>query len=122
MKKIKMPGDNISLKTKKTEDELVMQWLNAQTNLMDSLRYLMEKEIVQNGIRNLQAHVPAERSVLQGATNFPMGIETQAFVTGNEQSAAAAEIIEETEETLAVTETNPSAEEEFDDEDIEAWS
>lgn len=65
MKKLKQPGDNISLKTKKSEDPLVMEWLNAQTNLMDSLRYLMENEIVQHGVRNLQTFVPIERNSLQ---------------------------------------------------------
>ncbi|WP_245856194.1 hypothetical protein [Paenibacillus rigui] len=67
MKKTKQPGDNISLKTKKTEDPFVMQWINAQTNLMDSLRYLIENEIQQHGVRNLQACIPAERSVLVSA-------------------------------------------------------
>lgn len=122
MKKTKQPGENISLKTKKSEDPLVMQWLNAQTNLMDSLRYLMEKEIVQNGVRNLQAYVPAERSVLQGSSTWTQEIAHQPFLSGNEQMAAAVETEEkeDLEPVLAVTE--PSVEEEIDDEDIEAWS
>jgi len=66
MKKLKEPGGNISLKTKKNEDPAIMQWLNAQTNLMDSIRYLIENEVRQNGIRNLQAIIPAERAF--GAT------------------------------------------------------
>lgn len=64
VKKTKQPGDNISLKTKKTEDPSVMNWINAQTNLMDSLRYLIENEILHNGVRNLQAFIPMERNVL----------------------------------------------------------
>lgn len=68
MKKTKQPGDNFSLKTKKTEDPLVMQWINTQTNLMDSLRYLIENEIVENGVRNLQAHIPTERNALNGGS------------------------------------------------------
>jgi hypothetical protein len=70
VKKTKQPGDNISLKTKKTEDPSVMNWINAQTNLMDSLRYLIEHEIVQNGVRNLQTFIPMERNVL-GALTVP---------------------------------------------------
>jgi hypothetical protein len=64
VKKTKQPGENISLKTKKTEDPSVMIWINAQTNLMDSLRYLIENEILQNGVRNLQTVIPMERNVL----------------------------------------------------------
>lgn len=70
MKKNKLPGDNISLKTKKTEDPLVMAWLNAQTNLMDSIRYLIENEIRQNGVRNLQTYIPVERTGLQVDPNL----------------------------------------------------
>ncbi|MDQ6418894.1 hypothetical protein RB620_05510 [Paenibacillus sp. LHD-117] len=67
MKKTKLPGDNISLKTKKNENPLVMSWLNSQTNLMDSLRYLVEKEISSNGVRNLQAIIPAARGELHNS-------------------------------------------------------
>ena len=45
MKKIKQPGENISLKTKKNESPDVMDWINGQSNLMDSIRYLVENEI-----------------------------------------------------------------------------
>lgn len=114
MKKTKAPGDNISLKTKKTEDPLVMAWLNAQTNLMDSIRYLVENEIRQNGVRNLQTYIPMERSGLHAAAP---------------QLAASAEAVEEAgagEEAEEVQLASaPYAEpvvEEIDEEDIEAWS
>jgi hypothetical protein len=42
-----------------------MQWLNVQSNLMDSLRYLIENEIKSNGVRNLQAYIPVERNTLK---------------------------------------------------------
>lgn len=119
MKKTKLPGDNISLKTKKTEDVLVMQWLNTQTNLMDSLRYLIENEIVLNGVRNLQAFVPAERSVLQSSPALPQQIEQRSLIAGKEESAAA---VEEAEERHSAPASEPVAEEEIDDDDIEAWS
>ncbi|WP_221469509.1 hypothetical protein [Cohnella nanjingensis] len=66
MKKAKQPGENISLKTRKTENTSVMAWINAQTNLMDSIRYLIENEVHQNGVRNLQTCIPAERGTLVG--------------------------------------------------------
>lgn len=141
MKKTKLPGDNISLKTKKTEDPLVMAWLNAQTNLMDSFRYLVEKEIMSNGVRNLQAFIPAERSGLQVSPPVKDPLESQqmkdlqelhlllkqavlrqdadASQAGRQQLAAAAED-EKRKEAEALSAA--SAEEEIDDEDIEAWS
>jgi hypothetical protein len=96
MKKTKQPGDNISLKTKKTEDHSVMQWINVQSNLMDSLRYLIENEIKSNGVRNLQAYIPVERNTLKNP----------------------AEIWEPPE---PLESPEPPLEEEIDDEDIKAW-
>jgi hypothetical protein len=110
VKKTKLPGDNISLKTKKTEDPAVMQWINAQTNLMDSLRYLIENEIVANGVRNLQAYVPAERNVLnaaQSATHADAG-GARAAGSGLREPAKQPEPVQ-------------AAEDEIDDEDIQSW-
>ncbi|MGO4545159.1 hypothetical protein AB4Z29_10195 [Paenibacillus sp. 2TAB23] len=118
MKKTKLPGDNISLKTKKTEDPLVMQWLNTQSNLMDSLRYLVEKEIASNGVRNLQAFVPMERSTLQAGEPATQEMDLRAHLAaGLGQFAAAVE-----EVITPPKPPEPAAEEEFDDDDIEAWS
>jgi len=113
MKKTKSPGDNISLKTKKNEDPLVMAWLNAQTNLMDSIRYLVENEIRQNGVRNLQTYIPMERSGLHDASQ-------QIAVAA--EAAAVAEVAQAGQAASAsYSEPEPEVEE-FDDEDIEAWS
>ncbi|OBZ10211.1 MULTISPECIES: hypothetical protein [Bacillales] len=123
MKKTKLPGDNISLKTKKTEDPLVMQWLNSQSNLMDSLRYLVENEIALNGVRNLQAFVPTERNMLQGTPALQQAAsEYRPYAAGIEQMAAASEAVEEVEKAPSATAPEPVAEEEIDDDDIEAWS
>ncbi|WP_020617138.1 hypothetical protein [Paenibacillus daejeonensis] len=98
MKKQKLPGENISLKTKKSEDPAVMEWINTQTNLMDSIRYLIENEIIQNRIRNLQTVIPSERNI-----SLAMA----------EQAAGAGEV--------AAAEPEPVIEDEIDDEDIESW-
>lgn len=113
MKKTKSPGDNISLKTKKTEDPLVMAWLNAQTNLMDSIRYLVENEIRQNGVRNLQTYIPMERSGLHEASQQIAVAAEAAAVSEAAQVGQAA--------SASHSEPEPEVEE-FDDEDIEAWS
>lgn len=113
MKKTKSPGDNISLKTKKNEDPLVMAWLNAQTNLMDSIRYLVENEIRQNGVRNLQTYIPMERSGLHEASQqIAVAAEAAAVAEAAQVGQAA---------SAPYSEPEPEVEE-FDDEDIEAWS
>jgi hypothetical protein len=123
MKKTKLPGDNISLKTKKTEDPLVMQWLNSQSNLMDSLRYLVENEISLNGVRNLQAFVPMERNMLQSTSASQQAAsEYRPYTAGIEQMAAASEAAEAEEEASSASAPEPVVEEEIDDDDIEAWS
>lgn len=125
MKKIKQPGENFSLKTKKTEDPAVMAWINAQTNLMDSLRYLIENELASSGIRNLQTIIPAERTWASASPKSegmpgsrPAGNE--AF---RETASAAAEAREDPYEPVSADPdlSGSSDEEEVDDEDIEAW-
>ncbi|MGO4180509.1 hypothetical protein AB4Z17_04935 [Paenibacillus sp. TAF43_2] len=123
MKKTKLPGENISLKTKKSEDPLIMLWLNSQSNLMDSLRYLVENEIALNGVRNLQAFVPMERSRLQGSSALQQGSEINSPLTGEEQlSAAIAEVSAAVTAPIPDPKASPVVEEEIDDDDIEAWS
>ncbi|WP_028543738.1 hypothetical protein [Paenibacillus taiwanensis] len=114
MKKSKLPGDNISLKTKKSEDPLIMDWINAQTNLMDSLRYLIEQEIVQQGIRNLQAVVPVERNVLAAVT-------TLLPQFGLEERSTFEQLIEDSEDAQAKEELAKELDDELVEGDIEAW-
>lgn len=79
MKRNKQPGENISLKTKKNEAPEVMDWINSQSNLMDSIRYLIENEVRQFGVRNLQQLIPADRS----------GLAAGAAIASLETAAAA---------------------------------
>ncbi|MGN7454274.1 hypothetical protein ACTHPH_05610 [Paenibacillus pasadenensis] len=100
MKKIKQPGENISLKTKKNESPEVMDWINGQSNLMDSIRYLVENEIRANGVRNLQLFIPAERGILVAGTagggaayaaSAGLTAPTELAAAAGEASAAAGE-------------------------------
>ncbi|GGF93513.1 hypothetical protein [Paenibacillus abyssi] len=118
MKKTKQPGDNISLKTKKTEDPAVMKWINEQSNLMDSLRYLIENEIVQNGVRNLQMFIPVERNLLHAGQpqQQQAAIIAPALGAAREVSTAAEERGE-----LQSDRSEPPVEDEIDDDDIESW-
>jgi hypothetical protein len=116
VKKSKQPGENISLKTKKNESPAVMEWINSQSNLMDSIRYLIENEIRQNGVRNLQLTIPSDRSHLLAAM-FPPAEAAMAEV-----AAAAEPAVTEALPQEAVAVEEPEAvEEEFDEEDIESW-
>lgn len=60
-----MKDDNgkkvFTLSLRDDESLALIKWLYEQGNLSDSLRYLIEQEIKQNGIRNLQKHIPAVR-------------------------------------------------------------
>jgi hypothetical protein len=153
VKKTKQPGENISLKTKKTEDPSVMNWINAQTNLMDSLRYLIENEIVQNGVRNLQTVIPMERNVLTinpSLQDRTLSVfHSEPFPKDAVAAAGTRELPESREEVSAGKSVQqreaehpipsehrkdtepegaersvlkPSDDEEFDDDDIEAWT
>jgi hypothetical protein len=105
VKKTKQPGENISLKTKKTEDLSVMNWINAQTNLMDSLRYLIENDILHNGVRNLQTFIPMERNVLTfnpSLQNRAMSVfHSESFPKAAVAAVGTREIQESREEVLA---------------------
>ena len=48
---------------KYTEDKRVFDFLEAQSNLSDSLVYLIQQEIKENGVRNLQCFVPSKRFI-----------------------------------------------------------
>ncbi|MED1795434.1 hypothetical protein [Brevibacillus nitrificans] len=109
MKKPKKPGDNISIKTKKNESPLIVEWINSQTNLMDSIRYLIENEVVANGIRNLQNHIPAERQNELLIANLPNGKRSEETAPIKE-----AALWKKPEKRIP--------DDDIDDEDIESWT
>lgn len=63
--KEKKPGDHIILRLKNTESPLILEWINSQSNLSDSIRYLVEEEIKAHSVRDLQEHIPAKRKPLE---------------------------------------------------------
>ncbi|WP_375102258.1 hypothetical protein ACDZ28_00860 (plasmid) [Paenibacillus sp. RS8] len=56
-------GKAAAFKLREDEEELVLQWINAQSVYGDSMRYLIQKDIAENGIRNLQQFVPRSRDI-----------------------------------------------------------
>lgn len=126
MKKLKNPGDNISLKTKKSEDPAIMEWINSQSNLMDSIRYLIENEVRQNGVRNLQSFIPADRSlavapIVAAAVGQAADPALQA-ASSSAAEVAAASMSSATDAAVEVEAVEETPEEDnIDEEDIESW-
>lgn len=56
-------GKVVPWKMRVDEEQQVLDWFNAQTVTVDSLRYLVQQEIALNGIRNLQYIIPQERTI-----------------------------------------------------------
>ncbi|QQZ64632.1 hypothetical protein JI735_33830 (plasmid) [Paenibacillus sonchi] len=56
-------GKTIPWKLSNDEEQAILDWFNAQTVVVDSLRYLVQKEIAENGIRNLQQILPQKRTI-----------------------------------------------------------
>jgi hypothetical protein len=56
-------GKAAAFKLREDEEELVLQWINAQSVYGDSMRYLIQKDIAENGIRNIQQFVPRSRDI-----------------------------------------------------------
>lgn len=126
MKKPKKPGDNISLKTKKNESPNIIEWINCQTNLMDSIRYLIENEVSVNGIRNLQNHIPSERVMPSVPASIPARKADVMVSFSNKEIAATVEKparvtkIELPVSNQKIT-SKPVADDLIDDDDIESW-
>lgn len=57
------PGKPAVMKLREDEEQLVIDWINKQTVYADSMRYLIQKEIAENGIRDIQSFVPRIRDV-----------------------------------------------------------
>lgn len=58
-----IPGKPMVMKLRDDEEKIVCDWFNLQNVYSDSIRYLIQKEIAENGLRNLQEFIPQFRSV-----------------------------------------------------------
>lgn len=73
--KPKIDGKQLALKLKETDaySPTLLAWIEAQNNFTDSIKYLMEKEIITNGVRDLSQHIPRvrdlEKSILEYNNN-----------------------------------------------------
>lgn len=86
-------GKAAVLKLKEDEEQLVLDWINAQSVYADSMRYLIQKEIAENGIRNLQLYIPRIRDIETIKTLLPsdnvrpttMSVPTSAVISHQEK-------------------------------------
>ncbi|WP_209124363.1 hypothetical protein [Alkalihalobacillus sp. BA299] len=56
-KKLKQRGDSVILRTKKNEPNFIIDWLNSQSNISESLRHLIEKDVAEYGIRDVNDEI-----------------------------------------------------------------
>ena len=54
-----------TIRFRKNVDPRILEFADQQDNLTDTILYLIEKEISENGIRNLQEHIPFSRNILK---------------------------------------------------------
>ena len=85
-KKLKQRGDSVILRTKKNEPNFIIDWLNKQSNISESLRHLIEKDVAENGVRDVKDEI----------------LNKQAYVPSNTVYTSYREI----EQTQNVSETN----------------
>lgn len=50
-----------TFKPRKGEDQKIIEFIETQSNFNDTIRYLIEKEVYTNGIRDIVKYIPAVR-------------------------------------------------------------
>lgn len=71
-----MKGYNF--KPKANEDKRIIKFLDIQTNFADTFRYLIEKEIAENGVRDLSLFIPSKRNI--DFMRESLGIDNDKFL------------------------------------------
>lgn len=82
---------SFSIKFKENTDNRVLKFVAMQSNVTDTILYLIQKEIAQNGIRDLQTIIPRIRDIdnffdenSQGKTIYHEKPET-VYIPNNEE-------------------------------------
>lgn len=79
VKKIKKPGDQILFRLKTNEQQEIINWINEQSNVSDSIRYLIEQDIIEKGYRDIQETIPSKRKLIKEI------VKTKEKETNNEK-------------------------------------
>lgn len=69
-----------TFRLKKSVHPKVVDFCNKQSSITDSLLYLIEKEIAENGVRNLQEHIPSVRNILGSVEKIKKVTEVQTEI------------------------------------------
>jgi len=100
------PGKPAVMKLREDEEQLVIDWINKQTVYADSMRYLIQKDIAENGIRDLQLSIPRIRDIESIRQSFRQAGQDRGdghiFESPNPQSIEAGRV-------PLIPETNPQA-------------
>lgn len=56
-------GSLVGFRVNKNEDEILLKFLEFQSNRTQALKYLIEKEIAENGVRDLSTTLPTKRDL-----------------------------------------------------------
>ncbi len=81
-----------NFKPKASEDKRIVKFLDMQDNFADVFRYLIEKEIAENGVRDLSLHIPRKRNI--DNMRLQMGIDPSKFEAMENEILEAENIIE----------------------------
>ncbi|MVP02138.1 hypothetical protein [Paenibacillus lutrae] len=96
-------GQMLGIRTSNQEDSIVIDWYNNQGNLSDAIRYLVEQEIRQHGLRNLQNFIPSKRPpIVPGNPS-----EAVSFVQAIIQPTSSVQKIEEPEKIESALKVSP---------------
>ncbi|MGG3806087.1 hypothetical protein [Metabacillus fastidiosus] len=64
-KKTKKAGDMVPIKLRNDEAQHIIDWFNQQSTIVESIRYLIEKDISENGLRDVKDEIRNKFSYFQ---------------------------------------------------------
>ncbi|QOV10114.1 winged helix-turn-helix domain-containing protein [Viridibacillus arvi] len=94
-------GNSLTLRLRKS-DEGIMRWAGAQSEIGDSIRFLIEQEIQRNGFKDLSLEIKNKRPILPTSTDIEPNL--LAYLYNRNEPVAINEAYEEMRELFEITE------------------
>lgn len=113
-KRLKERGDSVIIRTKQDEPSYIMDWLNNQSNISEAFRYLIKKDVMTNGLRDLKDEIinqyPVQVDQYSTSSNSKSVMREQEFESPNRVSPHNSKKQQENEEftTNSKNENSPS--------------
>ncbi|WEG19286.1 hypothetical protein PQ478_21610 (plasmid) [Alkalihalophilus pseudofirmus] len=87
-KKLKKRGEAVIMRTKMNEPNFIMDWINSQSNISESLRQLIERDVAENGLRDVKEDILNKAAVGTLKRSFPDAstareMEQDSLISGN---------------------------------------